>query len=131
MLKNVAYVSAIILLVLFLFAIPSIQRSSYDEGYQAGISHATDEYENYLDEVKDSLYGDGYDDGYGDGLAVAYTRIADFLSVSDSDGTVWVTEYGTHYHKEDCFQLSGHEIRNVSFGYVISHGYTPCESCYN
>lgn len=130
MLKKCFYASVIAIALLFIFAIPYLQDSSYDEGYQSGISYASDEYENYLDEVKDSVYHDGYDDGYGDGLADAYSRISEFLSESDSDDSVWITEYGTHYHKKDCFQLSGHSIRDVSFWYVMSQGYAPCESCY-
>lgn len=131
MLKRGSYVAVIIFVIFFIFAIPSMNSFSYDEGYQAGASDTSDEYESYLDEEKESSYSYGYEDGYGDGLADAYSRIAEFLPLSDVDATVWMTENGTHYHKNDCFQLSGHNIRDVSFWYVLSHGYTPCESCYD
>lgn len=47
------------------------------------------------------------------------------------DHMVWVTPHGTHYHKEDCFQLSGHESYPVSFEYAKANDYSPCSSCYN
>lgn len=47
------------------------------------------------------------------------------------DHMVWITPHGSHYHKEDCFQLSGHESYPVSFEYAKANDYTPCSSCYN
>ena len=131
LLKKISQIAVIIFVVLFVFAIPSMNKSSYGKGYQSGVSDTSDEYEIRFDEEKESWYSYGYDDGYGDGLADAYSRIAEFFPLSDVDATVWITENGTHYHKKDCFQLSGHNAHDVSFWYVLSHDYTPCESCYD
>lgn len=54
-----------------------------------------------------------------------YDELYDYI-----DHMVWVTPYGTHYHKEECFQLSGHDSRPVSFEYAKSNDYSPCSSCY-
>ena len=55
-----------------------------------------------------------------------YDQFYDYI-----DHMVWVTPHGTHYHKEDCFQLSGHDSYPVSFEYAKSHDYSPCSSCYD
>lgn len=55
-----------------------------------------------------------------------YDELYDYI-----DHMVWVTPYGTHYHKEECFQLSGHDSRPVSFEYAKSNDYSPCSSCYD
>lgn len=47
------------------------------------------------------------------------------------DNMVWVTTYGTHYHKEDCFQLSGHDCEPCLLEDAKSRGYSPCSSCYD
>lgn len=44
---------------------------------------------------------------------------------------VWITAYGTHYHREGCFQLSGHDCEPCLLDDAKSRGYSPCSSCYD
>lgn len=44
---------------------------------------------------------------------------------------VWITENGTHYHREGCFQLSGHNPEQCFLEYAKSRGYSPCSNCYD
>lgn len=44
---------------------------------------------------------------------------------------VWITSYGTHYHKEDCFHLSSHDCEPCLLDNAKSRGYSPCSCFYD
>ena len=129
---------AILLSTIMLFSLSSCiysqddlneeKQLSYDEGYEDGQA---------------SSYDEGYDDGYNDGYEEG--RLDEYFSYQDTpenygtsyeDGitpsSVFVTQTGEKYHKEDCQHLVGrNNLRYYnSASEAEADGYIPCDICY-
>lgn len=96
-----------------------------------------------LNEEKQLSYDEGYDDGYNDGYEEG--RLDEYFSYQDTpenygtsyeDGitpsSVFVTQTGEKYHKEDCQHLVGrNNLRYYnSASEAEADGYAPCDICY-
>lgn len=45
------------------------------------------------------------------------------------DITVYVTEFGTKYHREDCSYLENADCRAMTLDVAVRKGYTACSRC--
>ncbi len=55
-----------------------------------------------------------------------------FGSTSEDSGTVYVTEYGKRYHREDCYTIQPprHHPYAVSRSEAIAEGRSACKICW-
>lgn len=99
-------------------------KDGYNEGYKDGESKGNDE------SYKDG-YNAGYIDGYEDGILDV--NIEDYSggrgSNTESSITVYITDYGSKYHRWGC-QYLWDSANPISLSSALSNGYAACSKCW-